>query len=365
MRLPANAGKLTWWNRIRMAYVSTLFGFSACSIALINLILKRLIFRPILSTDIIINYLSAVKLYSQDKRAGGSTMDGPDEPPRAAIRRRMIRAMIGVAMQGYDRWYILAHSQGTVVAWNGLMETEKALPNYLDQQCWNSLRGNPLRASTAAFPVGAMMPNRPLWLGDTEIIDRDALFANFRGLLTYGSPLERFSALWSAMVSINKKEDPFRDGTEWVNVYDPTDPVATKLVDFNPSPPAVQRHGHTTLKPHNFPCRSSPILLLSHICYLTASRLSALRTINDSSNLLVNQVADWLVLGGNLAQTIAAAPKDIKSFWMPPAAIPWRAAWRTVQWGIVGILLTVPTLLSVNFIILPLLHGGLAWLRTL
>jgi hypothetical protein len=365
MRLPANAGRLTWWNRIRMAYVSMLFGFSACSIALINLILKRLIFRPILSTDIIINYLSAVKLYSQDKRAGGSTMDGPDEPPRAAIRRRMIRAMIGVAMQGYDRWYILAHSQGTVVAWNGLMETEKTLPNYLDQQCWNSLRGNPLRASTAAFPVDAMMPNRPLWLGNTEIIDRDALFANFRGVLTYGSPPERFSALWSAMVPINKKEDPFRDGTEWVNVYDPTDPVATKLVDFNPSPSLARRHGHTTLKPHNFPCRSSPILLLSHICYLTASRLSALRTINDSSNLLVNQVADWLVLGGSLAQTITAAPKDNKSFWMPPAATPWRAAWRIIQWGIVGILLTVPTLLSVNFIILPLLHGGLAWLRTL
>ena len=28
------------------------------------------------------------------------------------------------------------------------------------------------------------------------------------------------------MVLINLKEDPFREGAEWLNVYDPTDPVA-------------------------------------------------------------------------------------------------------------------------------------------
>ena len=105
-----------------MGYVSVLFGFSAFSIALVNLILKQLNFAPLPLTETIVNYLSAVKLYSQTKRAGGSPMDGPDEPPRAAIRRRMIRVMVDVAEAGYDRWYILAHSLGTVVAWNGLME---------------------------------------------------------------------------------------------------------------------------------------------------------------------------------------------------------------------------------------------------
>ena len=67
-------------------------------------------------------------------------MDGPDEPPRAAIRRRMIRVMIDVAKADYDRWYILAHSLGTVVAWNGLMEIQQALPNYLDRKCWKNSR---------------------------------------------------------------------------------------------------------------------------------------------------------------------------------------------------------------------------------
>ena len=75
-------------------------------------------------------------------------MDGPDEPPRAAIRRRMIRAMIEVAEADYDRWYIIAHSLGTVVAWNGLMEIQQTLPNYIGETCWNAPETRPLRATS-------------------------------------------------------------------------------------------------------------------------------------------------------------------------------------------------------------------------
>jgi hypothetical protein len=96
-------------------------------------------------------------------------------------------------------------ASGTVVAWNGVMEIQQALPNYLDRQCWDKLE-RPLRGDSAVpFEINAMMPNRPVWLDRHEIIDRDAFFKNFRGILTYGSPLERFCALWSAMVPINKK----------------------------------------------------------------------------------------------------------------------------------------------------------------
>jgi hypothetical protein len=372
MRPPANAGTLTWWNRIRMAYVSMLFGFSACSIAVINLFLKRLSFRPVLSTDVIVNYLSAVKLYSQDRRAGGSTMDGPDEPPRAAIRRRIVRVMIDVAMQNYDRWYILAHSQGTIVAWNGLMETAETLPNYLDRACWESLVGNPLRGTSATpINIDAMMPNRPVWIDDRGIIDRDVLFQRFGGVLTYGSPLERFCALWSVMVPINRHEDSYWQPAEWVNVYDPTDPVGTWIGDFDPLPAPPARPHHTKLKPHNFPCRSSPILLLSHICYLTASRLSSFRLVNDRAHLLVNLVADWLVHGGSLANRITAAPKSLRTFWMPlgaPGVEPYwqtrpRVIWRFIQWGIAGVALTLLTLFFLQDIIYPLAQRGLTWLQ--
>jgi hypothetical protein len=367
-RRPDHADELTWWHRIRMGYVSVLFGLSAFSIAFINMILKRLESAPLFSTGVIVNYLSGVKLYSQDKRAGGSPMDGPDEPPRGAIRRRMIRTMVDVATAGYHRWYILAHSLGTVVAWNGLMETAEALPNYLDQEKWNDPQIKPLQAASAKpFNVNAMMPSRPVWLDRREIINRDALFAAFGGILTYGSPLERFCALWSNMVPINKHEDPFPSGAEWINVYDPTDPVGTWISDFDPT--GNPRPGHTMLKPHNFPCRSSPMLLFSHICYFNASRLGSLRLVSDSNHLLVNQVAHWLVEGGSLATRIDAAPKGFGTFWMPLAAkgakpdwpVRARAFWRVAQWLIVGILLTGLTLLSLEYVIAPLVKGVLRW----
>jgi len=364
-RPPDNADALSYWDRVRMGFVSALFGFSAFSVALINLVLKQIDFSPLPLTATIVNYLSAVKLYSQNSRVGGGPMDGPDEPPRAAIRRRMIRTMIDVAEAGYERWYILAHSLGSVVAWNGLMEIQQALPNYLDQQRWNDPATQPLRGTSPnPFDINAMMPNRPVWLGHRDILQRDILFRNFRGVLTYGSPLERFCGLWSAMVPINRQEDPFQEQTEWVNVYDPTDPVGTWIEDFDPK--TNPRPGHATLKPENFPCRASPILLFSHLCYLTASRLGSLRGVNDPQHLLVNQVADWLITGGSLGQRLNNAPKGKCTFWMPRGASGlethrlsiWRVIWRFIQAIFVGLLLTVLSVLSAQYVVGP----ALKWL---
>ena len=52
----------------------------------------------------------------------------------------MIRAIADVACNRYHRWYVLAHSQGTVVAFNGLMETAYAWPGYLDEDRWDRLK---------------------------------------------------------------------------------------------------------------------------------------------------------------------------------------------------------------------------------
>jgi hypothetical protein len=360
MRLPARSGILPWHNRARMAFVSMLFGFSAFSIALINVVLKRLDFSPLLSSDILVNYLSGVKLYSQDKRAGGSPMDGPNDPPRAAIRRRMVRGMVDVAANSYDRWYILAHSLGTIVAWNGLMEVEEALPNYLDQKRWNDLATSPLRgtASHNIHNVDRMMPNRPVWLGPRDIINRDALFANFRGILTYGSPLERFCALWSAMVPINTTEDPFREGAEWVNAYDPTDPVGTWISDYDPE--SVARPGHTTLKPHNFPCNASPILLYSHLRYLRKPKLGA----PHSDDYLVNQVARWLVTGNSLVKEIDPVRQTPNPFWLRSTDdkvatqrfLRKRVLWRVIQDLIVLISLSLLTVFSLGWVIYPAIN---------
>jgi hypothetical protein len=194
-------------------------------------------------------------------------------------------------------------------------------------------------------------------VGRRDIINRDALFDTFRGILTYGSPLERFCALWSAIERHGPNqqvEDPFPEGSEWVNVYDPTDPVGSWLDDFDPQAQPPARPRHTKLKPYNFPCRASPILLFSHLCYLTASPLRALRLVNDREHVLVNKVADWLVQGGSLADRLDAAPKGCLTFWMRRAQTlagtspltRCRVAWRLLQAGFVGLALTILTILS-------------------
>jgi hypothetical protein len=195
------------------------------------------------------------------------------------------------------------------------------------------------------------------------VIDRAVLFKSFRGLLTYGCPLERFAGLWGATVPINNSEDVFPSGAEWVNVYDPTDPVGTWLKNFDPLP-ATAPAGRTTLRPASFPCRASPVLLFSHISYLKTSRLSALRTINeDPQNLLVNQVTRWLVEDSSLKTNVENAPKGFRTFWMwrePGSAaaaaregglVNMRRYWRFIQWVLVALLLTWLALFTLRFLL--------------
>ena len=77
----------------------------------------------------------------------------------------------------------------------------------------------------------------------------------------------------------------------------------------------------------------------------------------------MNQVADWLIEGRSLAARIGAAPKGRLSFWMPRAEtlagtsplVRLRVIWRLVQAGVVGLVLTILTLLSLKYVIAPAL----------
>ncbi len=356
---PANADRLPLLHRFRLAHISTSFGLSAFSFALANVMLQRLNFAPLPFTRITVNYLSAVKLYSQHKRTGGGPMDGPDEPPRYAICRRMVRAIVDAATAEYDRWYILAHSLGSIVAWNGIMELEEVLPNYLDEVRWKKVQARAGLAGTSQeiIQINGTIPSRPIWLGAREIIVRKVLFEKFFGILTYGCPLERFGELWPAMVPINP-DQPFPQQAEWINVYDPTDPVGTWIRSFEPPV------GRKRLTVNNFPCRASPILLLSHVRYLTVSRLSSFRLIPNTPDLLVNRVAEWLVRGESLAGQLRNANRQGRSFWMPLQAggnrPGWQAkartVWRSVQWGISDAVLMILALGSLHGIAYPILN---------
>jgi len=48
-----------------------------------------------------------------------------------------------------------------------------------------------------------MQPPFPSWRDKEYVLDRRELFKNLRGLLTHGSPLSKFAALWPAIVPLN------------------------------------------------------------------------------------------------------------------------------------------------------------------
>jgi hypothetical protein len=240
--------------------------------------------------DILVEYLGDVKLYQQDAREGkGPLVDLGKTPPRSSIRRRFIKALVEMSLKKYDRWYVLSHSLGTLVAFNGLMETETALPNYLSQNLWKRwCRKYPnqskAKESLTVEQIEKMLPPRPNWLAPDDRIDRRELFCNLKGFMTYGSPLSKFAVLWPAIVPLNRDESVFSQDFEWINVFDPTDPVSDFTRFFT-----SKQGQESPLTPREISYKAGQIHLLSHGQYLTFN--------SKRKNPLVRQVAQWLLSG--------------------------------------------------------------------
>ena len=230
--------------RARLWTFANVFLLSALTVNVVNYVLRQLRLGqlPLPGIEVFYQFVGDVKLY-QDR---GKPQHGPltdlGDPRRVAIRRRMVQVLVDAYRADYDRWYVLAHSLGTVVAVNGLMETAHALPNYLSRETWASLKNakDPVlgpRTDGRARSTKGMRPNRPAWIvDDDEVLHRDVLFAKLRGLATYGSPLDKFAFLWCQIVNINNDTAPWQPGNgkrtfpfEWVNVFEHSDPVSASL----------------------------------------------------------------------------------------------------------------------------------------
>ena len=149
--------------------------------------LKRTRLGNWLGPDTVYTLLRDVKLYEQERWRIPHSPKIRLEEPRVEIRRRMIQKLVEMGLQGYDSCYVFAHSLGSIVAWNGLMETEHSLPNYLDAKIWSQCtqpipsgpnRGRSLAVTRGnAGPTALMMPARPKFLTNANaIIDRTRLF---------------------------------------------------------------------------------------------------------------------------------------------------------------------------------------------
>jgi hypothetical protein len=259
---------------------------------------------------LIVMFLGDVRNYTRGGGPGRGTLEDPDLPVRTTIRRRMVSAMLQLAAANHDRWYVMAHSLGSVLAFNALQEIEIALPNYLTEADWQAVPASLKTTSPYAPPdetpnIDKMMPRRPTWLNDNDGISREAMFARLRGFVTYGCPLDKFAALWPKIVPLNRQSAVFAQGSEWLNLYDTTDPVGGKLDAF----PALRRHQQAgpktiALKPDNVACRASAAFLLSHVRYFTArrrkSRASVPAAIFDAiaDNASLSKAGNTVAVGG-------------------------------------------------------------------
>jgi len=214
---------------------SLVFFLMMISVNMISWVLRRLSIRfaPLENArSIIYDYLNDVKLY-QDWAIRDDGLEALGEKSRAAIQRRAVRTLTTMAGEvlhkRLDEYYIFAHSLGTVIAFNALMELSVTLPNYFNEEEWTAL---PVALKTQAGydAPEPQKPPRPYWLGKRDAIARAVLFAGLKGLLTMGSPLNKFAAMWPAIVPVNR--EALAHPVPWVNVADRQDIVASNSISL-------------------------------------------------------------------------------------------------------------------------------------
>lgn len=347
MRAPLPMRRVkTLWVRAQLFLASLAFLLVLATIGVMDQVLKFLsvrlrVFPKI--RNLIYSYLGDVKLYQDWFVRKDERLEVIGQKSRVAIRRRMMRALVQAAadvergeLHGY---YVFAHSLGTVVAFNALMEPGMALSNVLTEEEWVNLPDSLKTTREQALP--SWLPgSRPPWLDGgaagrpeeickRDQIDRGRLLAGMRGFLTAGSPLDKFAALWPEIVLINN-EDPGCK-VPWINVADIQDVVGGKIDLINPSPPSGTVSG---LQPTaNFRWSDQLHLGSAHTSYWRADEKDSTR--------LINQAIRWL---------------EGKPFEQPPPAkrprwLQWARPW--ISWFTLAV--SVPLLLAALLLLLALL----------
>ncbi|MBI3897214.1 MAG: hypothetical protein HY308_02840 [Gammaproteobacteria bacterium] len=229
--------------RAKLFFLSFFFLMLLGTVGLLDIVLKRFSVRIKLiehAYKLFFDYLGDIKLYQDWFLRSDTRPEVIGKKSRVAIRQRMARALLRMASDvidddSIDGFYIVAHSLGTVVAFNVLMDTELTLPCYLTEREWKNLSDRLKKSEPQPPPPPRHeWPMRGPWLdpykGGYAAIDRAVLFKKFRGFLTLGSPLDRFAAIWPAIVPINAQSVPVP--VPWINVYDVQDPIAGGDIKF-------------------------------------------------------------------------------------------------------------------------------------
>ena len=316
--------------RLRLFWVALVILLILPVLVLLDVVLRRVLgFNNLPRPDILAQYIGDVKLFQQEGRVGKGPLQDLGSKPRVTLRRRMICGLVRMALCEYDRWYVFAHSQGTVLAFNGLMESAQSLPNYLTRELWQEAQSQHLIRPAQGDECLTdqekltMSPPFPSWRAKCDILDRKRLFANLEGVLTYGSPLKKFAVLWPHIVPLNNDREAFSANFQWFNIFDPTDPVAGQTQPFQLGDHFPQAD------PIDIAYKADAFHLISHTKYLAFNPLNPRR--------LVNTVATWLFTG----QKDLPRPRSNQSSrgWPNPTLTKIYGVTRQAMWVVMALLI--------------------------
>ena len=188
------------------------------------------------SLDLIVDYMGDVEIYQKRGTPNQGLVSDPGHAVRVAIRRRMVSQMVAMGARDYDSWSIMAHSLGSVLAFNGIGEIGHTLPNYCEKELWeqlpDELKSDP--DCRKRDDTQDMIPARPAWLNREDCINKGKLFGNLTNFITYGSPLGTFGAIWPRIVAFEKgvgtpgeaRDHGVFANTRWINIVSGSDPVS-------------------------------------------------------------------------------------------------------------------------------------------
>lgn len=240
LKPPRRKGRsgVSWYNRFWLVLTSIVFFPIMLIFMILGFVFARInigLFYEIYRA--LFEYVGDVHLY-QDWAMREMQLEGFNEKSRVGIQKRMVGALCQTAseyhsgeIQGY---YVFAHSLGTVVSFNALMENEYNLPNYLNETDYNKLHAA-LTSHTGSKDKPGEIPNtipkRPPWLEADAKLNRKAMLQGMRGFLTVGSPLEKIAILWPAIVPYNSRED-FSIPIPWYNITDKQDIIGGAIKKY-------------------------------------------------------------------------------------------------------------------------------------
>jgi hypothetical protein len=208
--------------------------------------------------------MSSVKIYQQQK--SDTKQDVLDEvlSRRVRIQKRLANKFLDMAESKFDTWFVLAHSLGSVISFKTLMFDGAAFARSLSCGRWSRLDPSWKTQDVAPSEDFIDKPPLPWWLASNDALAIGNVYDRFGGIVTYGSPIETFAALWPSIIEINESRSI---NAPWINLYDRRDFISSPIKSMN----AIS----DSLPITNIETKSHWLIAKSHTNYLNSKGRSA------------------------------------------------------------------------------------------